>query len=91
MAAGKIDAHIAPMGILPAVKQMMADGGRARLEEEMPDDWIEQLSISGTPEECVNAISRLVDAGANTVVLIPLPDKDLHEIERFASRLLPSL
>lgn len=91
MAAGKIDAHIAPMGILPAVKQMMADGGRARLEEEMPDDWVEQLSISGTPEECVGAIGRLVDAGANTVVLIPLPDKDLHELERFASRLLPSL
>jgi alkanesulfonate monooxygenase SsuD/methylene tetrahydromethanopterin reductase-like flavin-dependent oxidoreductase (luciferase family) len=91
MAAGKIDAHIAPMGILPAVKEMMADGGRARLEEEMPDDWVEQLSISGTPEECVGAIGRLVDAGANTVVLIPLPDKDLHELERFASRLLPSL
>lgn len=87
----KIDAQIAPLGILPAVEEMMAGGGRLRLEEEMPGEWIEQLSISGTPEECVGAIGRLDDAGANTVVLIPLPGKDLHELERFASQLLPSL
>ena len=90
MAAGKIDAHIAPMGILPAVEAMMASGGRQRLEEEMPDEWIEQLSISGTPNDCVNAIDRLVDAGADSVVLIPLPDKDLDELERFANQLIPS-
>ena len=79
------------MGILPKVQEMMANGGRRRLEEEMPNEWIEQLSISGTPEECVKAIGRLVDAGADKVVLIPLPGKDLQELERFASQLMPSL
>jgi alkanesulfonate monooxygenase SsuD/methylene tetrahydromethanopterin reductase-like flavin-dependent oxidoreductase (luciferase family) len=91
IAKGKIEAQIAPMGILPKVKEMMANGGRRRLEEEMPNEWIEQLSISGTPEECVKAIGRLVDAGADTVVLIPLPGKDLQELERFASQLMPYL
>lgn len=91
IANGKINAHIAPLDILPKVQEMVANGGRRQLEEEMPDEWIEQLSISGTPDECVKAIGRLVGAGADTVVLIPLPDKGLDELERFASQLLPSL
>lgn len=91
IANGKIDAHIAPLDILPRVQEMLANGGRRHLEEEMPDEWIDQLSISGTPDECVKAIGRLVDAGADTVVLIPLPDKGLDELERFASQLIPTL
>jgi 5,10-methylenetetrahydromethanopterin reductase len=91
IAKEKIDAHIAPMGILPKAQEMMASGGRQRLEEEMPGEWIEQLSISGTPDECVKAIGRLANAGADTVVLIPLPDKGLDELDRFASQLMPFL
>ena len=91
VAAGKINTQIAPLGILPAVKEMLADGGRARLEEEMPDEWIDQLTVAGPPEVCAAAIGRLVKAGADSVVLVPLPGKDLDELERFAGRLLPLL
>lgn len=91
IATGKIDAHIRPLGILPAAKEMLADGGIERLEEAMPDEWIDLLSISGTPGQCVRTLGRLVDAGADTVVLVPLPDKALDELEIFSYHLLPSL
>jgi alkanesulfonate monooxygenase SsuD/methylene tetrahydromethanopterin reductase-like flavin-dependent oxidoreductase (luciferase family) len=67
----------------------MEDGGQGRLEEEMPDEWIDELCIIGTAEDCLLAIRRLVDAGADTVVLVPLPDKSLDELEKFARFLLP--
>lgn len=86
--ADKIDSQLAPMGILPEVKRLLAGGDRERLEAEMPDEWIDQLNVAGTPEECRQAIGRLVDAGANTVVLLPLPDKGLDELEFFARHLL---
>jgi alkanesulfonate monooxygenase SsuD/methylene tetrahydromethanopterin reductase-like flavin-dependent oxidoreductase (luciferase family) len=37
--------------------------------------WIDKLAIVGRPEECIEAIHRLVKAGADTVVLVPLPSK----------------
>ncbi len=91
VAQGNINAQIAPLGIIPAVEEMLAGGGRARLEEEMPDEWIDQLAVVGPPEACAASIGRLVEAGADSVVLIPLPDKDLDELDLFAGRLLPLL
>ncbi len=83
MASGKIDAQIAPMGILPKVHELMKNGGRPHLEAEMPDEWIDHLSIVGTPDACKIAIRRLVDAGANSVVLVPLPGRGVAELDAF--------
>ncbi len=91
IAAGKIDGQIAPMGILPAVNEMLEKGGKQLLEDEMPDDWIDQLSVVGTPHECAKAIKHLAEAGADTVVLVPLPEKDLSELGVFSRELLPVL
>jgi len=88
MASGGIDAQLAPMGILPQVQEYLKSGGRERLKDEMPDDWIDQLAIAGTHEEWELAIRRLVEAGANTVVLVPLPDKGLDELDVFAHHFL---
>jgi 5,10-methylenetetrahydromethanopterin reductase len=87
IASDKIDSQIAPLGILPKVREFLENGGPPRLEAEMPDEWIEQLAIVGTPEECMLAIRLLIDAGANTVVLVPLPDKSLDELDLFARHL----
>ena len=88
IASGGIDAQIAPMGILPQVHEYMKSGGQERLEAAMPDAWIDQLAIAGTPEEWGPAIRRLVEAGANTVVLVPLPEKGLDVLDVFARHLL---
>jgi len=91
VATDKINAQIAPLGIVAVVEEMLADGGQPRLEEEMPDEWIDQLTVVGPPEMCAAAIGRLVEAGADSVVLVPLPDKGLDELDLFAGRLLPLL
>jgi len=88
IASGGIDVQIAPMGILPQVQEYMKSRGQERLEAALPDAWIDQLAIAGTPEEWALAIRRLVEAGANTVVLVPLPDKGLDELDVFARHLL---
>ena len=84
IASGGIDAQLAPMGILPQVQEYIKSGGQERLEAAIPDAWINQLAIVGTPEEWELAIRSLVEAGANTVVLVPLPDKGLDELAVFA-------
>ena len=85
--SGGIDVQIAPMGILPQVHDYLKSGGQERLEEAMPDGWIDQLTIAGSPEEWELAICRLVEAGVNSVVLVPLPDKGLDELDVFAHHL----
>jgi 5,10-methylenetetrahydromethanopterin reductase len=37
----------------------------------VPDAWIDELAVAGTPAECRAAIDRLGTAGVDTVVLIP--------------------
>ncbi len=87
MATGFIDAQLAPMGILPDVQHLLKKGGIPQLESEMQDAWIDALTIAGTPEHWRKALQRLADAGADSVVLVPLPERGLDEIERFARHL----
>ena len=63
--------YIRPLGIEAEVNAMIQNGGRARLQADMPDEWIEQMSIVGTPQECADSIRRLHAAGAESVVLVP--------------------
>ncbi len=86
--AEKIDMYLAPLGILPQAQEMKANGGKQRLEAEMPDEWLDKLAVVGRPQTCVQAIQRLAEAGADSVVLSPLPGKSLNELEVFARHLL---
>ena len=53
-----------------------------------PDEWIDQLTIAGTPQDWQAAIDRFVQLGAHSVVLVPLPDTGLDEVEKFGRHLL---
>lgn len=87
-ASDGIDAQLAPMGILPQVREYLAGGGADYLEANIQDEWIDQLAVVGTPEEWGKAVDRLVEAGANSVVLVPLPGKGLDELSAFAKHFL---
>lgn len=63
--------YLRPLGIEAEVSAMRSNGGRERLAQDMPDAWIEQMAVVGTPDECADSIRRLLDAGADSVVLIP--------------------
>ena len=87
IASGGIDTKLAPMGILPQVLEYRERGGQEYLEKQMPDEWIEQLTVAGTPQDWRLAIDRFVEIGAHSIVLVPMPDAGVDEVEKFALHL----
>jgi alkanesulfonate monooxygenase SsuD/methylene tetrahydromethanopterin reductase-like flavin-dependent oxidoreductase (luciferase family) len=53
----------------------LAAGGPEKVERDMPDQWVEDLAVAGTPAECAVKIDRLLDAGADAVALFPCPSE----------------
>ena len=75
------------------------DAGRARqriaaaLDEQYGYFGIKGLgpvAVSGPPEECVQGLREVVDAGAEMILLNPLFD-DLKQMERLAAEVMPHL
>ena len=87
IASGKLDSQLAPTGILPQARGLLENGDPGQFEAAMPDAWIDQLAVAGTPEEWQLAINRLVEAGADTVVLVPLPGTAPEELDVFLRHL----
>jgi alkanesulfonate monooxygenase SsuD/methylene tetrahydromethanopterin reductase-like flavin-dependent oxidoreductase (luciferase family) len=78
-------------GIAEEAAALAAQGFDAVLEG-MPDQWIEDLVIAGDLEECAAKIRRLLEAGADSVVLFPTPPEQARElVELAAAEILPRL
>ena len=88
IASGGIDPKLAPLGILEQAQAYLARGGLAYLEAQMPDEWIEQLTIAGTPQDWRQALDSFFALGVHSVVLVPLPEAGLDVVEQFAQHLL---
>ena len=70
----------------------MAEGGAERVNREMPDQWLEDLVVAGTPDECAEKIKALIDAGSDSVILMPTPaDRAPELVELAAKEVLPRL
>jgi alkanesulfonate monooxygenase SsuD/methylene tetrahydromethanopterin reductase-like flavin-dependent oxidoreductase (luciferase family) len=70
----------------------LAQGGAERIASEMPGEWLEDLVIAGEPDECAVKIQRMLDAGADSVVLFPMPVERLEEILKLtAESVLPKV
>ncbi|CAN5805901.1 LLM class flavin-dependent oxidoreductase [soil metagenome] len=91
LASGSASAHLAPMGIEDEVAGMVESGGVDLLIREMPDEWLDQLAIVGSPDECAAAIGALAESGADSVVLIPSIDQPEEDLDAFKRELLPVL
>lgn len=88
IASGNVDSQLAPMGILPEVNKLREQGDFERLKAAIPHEWIDHLAIVGTRENWERSIKNFVEAGADTVVLVPTPDKETAELEVFANHIL---
>jgi 5,10-methylenetetrahydromethanopterin reductase len=70
----------------------MAAGGAKAVADKMPDQWMQDLAVVGNPEECASQIQRLLAAGADSIVLYPMPPERSEEIiEQAAREVLPRL
>ena len=50
-------------GVNDQLRDMLERGDAALIENEMPDEWLDWLAICGEPDECVDRIRALLDAG----------------------------
>jgi 5,10-methylenetetrahydromethanopterin reductase len=68
------------------------EGGPERIAAEMPDEWMRDLAVVGTPADCVAQLERLRDAGADSVALFPMPaDRSADLIRLAGTDILPLL
>jgi 5,10-methylenetetrahydromethanopterin reductase len=54
-------------------------------------EWIDQLGVIGTPGDCAEAIKRLGAAGADRVVMVPIPDLIDEQATLLSQSVLPIL
>lgn len=88
IAVEKIDVYLTALGILDEAHALAQNRTVAQLAEALPDEWITKLAVAGTPAECARSIQRLAEAGTDSVVLVPLPDKGVDELDILAQHLL---
>jgi 5,10-methylenetetrahydromethanopterin reductase len=82
-------------GVAEELADMHARGGEdalALIARELPDQWVEDLTVAGDPDECAAKIQQLVDAGSDVVCLWPSPATGMRDVlELTAREVLPSL
>ena len=70
--------------------QLIDRGGSKAIEKEMPDEWVDWLSIAGNSEDCVRGITNQFEAGSTSVVLCVVPSEDLSgQLEMLSKKVLP--
>lgn len=91
-AAGRRNALTDVGGITETMLELLGEGGVGHLEEQMPETWIDEFTIAGDPEEVVAGIRRILDAGVDSVALVPVPGERAGEIlDLTAAEVLPRL
>jgi len=84
------DPHLFALGIAeeaPAlVRQYGVDGAASR----MPEAWVDDLCAAGTPDQAAGTVNRLVEAGANSVILEPV-EGDPDSLQEYIRYVLPGL
>jgi 5,10-methylenetetrahydromethanopterin reductase len=78
------------LGIRERLLELAADGPEA-LAAGMPDEWVEDLAVAGTPAECAEKIQILIDAGSDTVELFPVPERATEYTQLAGEQVLPRL
>ena len=83
--------YVRALGIEQDVTDLLDKLGSEQFTAEFPDEWIDQMAVVGTPDECAAAIQALVEAGANSVVLVPTQGEDVAAVDRIAELIVPRL
>jgi alkanesulfonate monooxygenase SsuD/methylene tetrahydromethanopterin reductase-like flavin-dependent oxidoreductase (luciferase family) len=79
-----------PYGYGDALAEMAGRGGAEAIEQDMPEEWVDELTVSGNPDDVAAAIDRLLDSGVTSVVLFPADSAAVEqELELVANTVLP--
>ena len=73
VAVGPHNPLTAPFGYNEHLAELLGDGrGADHLAREMPEEWVDELTVAGDPDEVAERIAALGAAGATSVVLSPV-------------------
>jgi 5,10-methylenetetrahydromethanopterin reductase len=87
---GSLARAFALMGVTEEADRLAALGLPAHeLADKIPDAWIDELAAAGTAEQIQTMFRALIDAGADTIVMIPFVGKHDPELARYAAILEP--
>jgi len=84
------DVQIQTSGIGAEIIDFLATHTREDVARGMPDTWLDTFTASGTPEQVVASIERLVAAGVDSVAFQPL-DGDPACLDEYIRYLMPLL
>ena len=70
---------VAAIGGNDLLTDMIARGGPEVVEAEMPDEWVDAMSVTGTPDQANTAFGRYFDAGADKVIVVPIVETTSRE------------
>lgn len=91
VADGSLDSQLAPLGISQEIEARIQQEGKQRFIQTFPDEWLDQLAVVGTPDGCVNAIGKLTEAGADSIVLVPLLEQRESQLDVLERDVFPRL
>lgn len=73
-------------GIQEELTALLAEVGPAGLADAMPENWVSDLAVAGDPDECVEKLRALLDAGSDSVGLWLFPAPEAERIATLAAR-----
>ena len=79
-------------GISEQLTAILERGGPEAVAAEMPDEWLEDLTLVGTPAEVVEKMRRWLAAGLDSICIF-LPDDELERdtLELVAKEVIPAI
>lgn len=83
--------QLAPLGIQEQAKQLLEAHAGDDLVKAIPEDWLDLLSVSGTPQDCIQAVRRFEAVGVDSLIFVLPFEDEAAQIERLASDLLPEV
>jgi 5,10-methylenetetrahydromethanopterin reductase len=92
LAESSVRGSLVTLDFGPALMNLIdSAGSQQELAAGLRPEWVSELSVTGTPEDCTKAIRRLAEAGADRVVLVPLPDEVEQQVTLLGREILPLL
>jgi 5,10-methylenetetrahydromethanopterin reductase len=86
----RVKKQLTPLGIVPEIEKLLADGGSDHLAKAMPDEWLDHIGAFGTTDQGLAAVERMAEAGADSVILFPLPGQDPSFLDSLEAHLSPT-
>src|ERR671935_82337 len=79
-------------GISEELAALIDEGGEDAVRARMPDEWLEDLALVGSPAEVAQKIGRWLEAGLDSICIF-FPDEELEAatIELVAEAVIPEV